>query len=364
MTLRIMEKNVIATESEIEVKDIYEKLTARKLAFIFGGIAGIIVLSILACSVGAAHISFAEVAKVIFAKLTGLNFAVRKVADTVVWQVRFPRVLLAIVAGAGLAISGAGIQGITRNPLASPFTMGISAGAALGAAVAIVLGWSIVGMGKFFIAGNSFLFALFSAFLVLGVSKLRGTAEETLILAGIAIMYIITAIVSFLQFIAGKEKLQGLIHWLFGSLANANWDKLFFVSIFVFLGSFFLFRYSWDLNAMISGEEVAKGLGVNTERVKNVVLILCSFITAGVICFTGIIGFVCLMSPHIARMYIGADHRFLLPSSCIVGAFLLLGADTLGRTLLSSSEIPVGIIVAFLGGPFFLYLLLTKQRGF
>ena len=115
---------------------------------------------------------------------------------------------------------------------------------------------------------------------------------------------------------------------------------------------------------MISGEEVAKGLGVNTERVKNVVLILCSFITAGVICFTGIIGFVCLMSPHIARMYIGADHRFLLPSSCIVGAFLLLGADTLGRTLLSSSEIPVGIIVAFLGGPFFLYLLLTKQRGF
>jgi len=351
-------------EKEIEVKDIYKKLTVRKFIFIFGGIVGIIALSILACSVGAANISFFEVAKVIFAKLTGLNLAVRKVADTVVWKVRFPRVLLAIVAGAGLAVSGAGIQGITRNSLASPFTMGISAGAALGAAVAIVLGWSIVGVGRFFIAGNSFLFALFSAFLVLGISKLRGTTEETIILGGIAMMYIITAIISFLQFIAGKEELQGLVHWLFGSFANASWNRLLFVSVFVFLGSFFLFRYSWDLNAMIGGEEVAKGLGVNTERVKSRVLILCSFITAGVICFTGIIGFVCLMSPHIARMCIGEDHRFLLPGSCIVGAFLLLGADTIGRTLLGSSEIPVGIIVAFLGGPFFLYLLLTKQRGF
>jgi len=154
----------VVMEKEIEAKDIYERLTARKLAFIFGGIGGIIVLSIFACSVGAAHISFVEVTKIIFAKLTGLNFGVRKVADTVVWKVRFPRILLAIVAGAGLAISGAGIQGITRNPLASPFTMGISAGAALGAAIAIVLGWSIVGMGKFFIAGNAFLFALLSAF--------------------------------------------------------------------------------------------------------------------------------------------------------------------------------------------------------
>lgn len=228
-------------EKEIEVKDIYEKLTLRKFIFIFGGIVGIITLSILACSVGAANISFFEVAKVIFAKLTGLNLAVRKVADTVVWKVRLPRVLLAIVAGAGLAVSGAGIQGITRNPLASPFTMGISAGAALGAAVAIVLGWSIVGVGRFFIAGNSFLFALFSAFLVLGISKLRGTTEETLILAGIAIMYIITAIISFLQFIAGKEELQGLVHWLFGSLANASWDRLIFCVCFCLFRFFFSF---------------------------------------------------------------------------------------------------------------------------
>jgi len=177
-------------------------------------------------------------------------------------------------------------------------------------------------------------------------------------------MYIITAMVSFLQFVAGKEELQGLVHWLFGSLGNASWDRLLFVSISVFWGSFFLFRYSWDLNAMIGGEEVAKGLGVNIEKVKSRVLILCSFITAGVICFTGIIGFVCLMSPHIARICIGADHRFLLPSSCIVGAFLLLGADTIGRTLLGPSEIPAGIIVAFLGGPFFLYLLLATRREF
>ena len=351
-------------ERAVEVKALYEKFTARKFAFIFGGIAALAGLSILACSLGAAHIGAGEVAKAIAARIFHLDLEVSRLAETIVWQLRLPRILTAVVAGAGLAIAGAGMQGITRNPLVSPFTVGISSAAALGAAIAIVLGASIAGAGKFFIVANAFLFAMITAFVVLGISKLRGTTAETLILAGIAIMYIISATTSFLQYIARKEELHALVHWMFGSLTVASWDRLLIISALTFSLIPLLLRYSWDLNAISAGDEVARSLGVNTGRMRNMVMILCSLITAGIICFTGIIGFICLMSPHIARMAIGGDHRFLLPASSVVGALLLLGADTLGRTVIAPTEIPVGIVVAFLGGPFFLYLLMTRRKEY
>ena len=348
-----------------ELKGFYERLTARKILFILLGIGVLIFLSVLACSLGAAHLGIGEVARAIGARIFPfIHFEVSRLADMVVWQLRLPRILMAIVAGAGLALSGAAMQGITRNPLVSPFTIGVSSAAALGAAVAIILGISIAGAGKFFIVANAFVFALGVAFLVMGISRLRGTRAETLILAGIAIMYIISAMTSFLQYLAEKEELHALVHWMFGSLAVASWDRLLIITILTLAVIPILLKYAWDLNAIAAGDEVAKSLGVNTGRTRNIVLILATFITAGIICFTGIIGFICLMSPHIARLLIGGDHRFLFPASSIVGGILLLGADTLGRVIIAPTEIPVGIVVAFLGGPFFLYLLMTRRREF
>jgi len=347
-----------------EVKGKYEKATGRKLLFLFFGLVIMAMLSLLACSQGAAHIGFGEVVKVITSHLPFVHLEVSNLADMVVWGLRLPRVLLAIVAGAGLAISGAAMQGITRNPLVSPFTIGVSSAAALGAAVAIVLGASIAGSGRFFLVANAFVFALGAAFLAMGISRLRGTTAETLILAGIAIMYMISAITSFLQYVANKEELHALVHWMFGSLAVASWDRLFIVTILSLAAIPLLLKYSWDLNAIAAGDEVAKSLGVSTVRVRNIALLLATFITAGIICFTGIIGFICLISPHITRLIIGGDHRFLLPGSCLVGGILLLGADTLGRVAIAPTEIPVGIVVALLGGPFFLYLLLTRRREY
>lgn len=359
----IWERNKMAERAE-EIRELYEKTTARKFIFIFLGLAATVALALFACTQGAAHIGIGEVTQAIASRLPFTDFEVSRLANIVVWQLRLPRILLGIVAGAGLALSGAAMQGITRNPLVSPFTIGVSAAAALGAAIAIILGASFVGPGSFFIVVNAFVFSLGVTFLVMGISRLRGTTGETLILAGIAIMYIIMATTQFLQYLAEKEELHALVHWMFGTLSVATWNTLLIVTILTFATLPLLFKYSWDLNAMGAGEEVAKSLGVNTGRMRNVVMALAALITAGIICFTGIIGFVCLMSPHITRALIGADHRFVFPGCCIAGAFLLLASDTLGRTIIAPTTIPVGIVIAFLGGPFFLYLLLTRRREY
>lgn len=167
-----------------------------------------------------------------------------------------------------------------------------------------------------------------------------------------------------LQYIATEHELQGVVFWLFGSLSSATWKDLFIVSITFLICFPFLMKYSWDLNAMATGDEVAISLGIDAGRVRMMIMLLSSLITATIICFTGIIGFVCLVAPHITRMIIGSDHRFLIPFASIVGAILLLVADTVGRTVLSPAELPVGIVTAFIGVPLFLYLLMTKRRQY
>jgi iron complex transport system permease protein len=271
---------------------------------------------------------------------------------------------MGMVAGAGLAISGTTMQGIMRNPLVSPFTIGISSAAAFGASIAIVLGAGMVGSEKYLVITNAFIFALLAAFLVYGLASMRRMRPETLILAGIATMYFFSAATSALQYIATQEELHAVVHWLFGSLTGASWENILVVLIIFFCCLPFLIKYSWDLNAMIAGDEVATTLGVNIRKVRAICMALATLITAGVICFTGIIGFVCLVAPHITRMIIGPDHRFLLPSSCIVGGLLLLGADTIGRTAFQPVTIPVGIVISFVGIPFFVYLLLTRREYF
>ncbi|MDR1155420.1 MAG: iron ABC transporter permease [Bacteroidales bacterium] len=292
-----------------------------------------------------------------------LNIRASEFAHTVFVALRLPRILMAVAGGIGFAVSGSAMQGILRNPLVSPFTIGISSAAGFGAASAIVLNMGVIGSADWFVVTNSFLFAMLAAFLVYGIAKFKGVHAGTIILSGIAIMYFFSAFTSLLQYIAADNQLKGVVHWMFGNLAVSSYQNIIVVCAVLLLCVPVIVKQSWSLNALADGDETAISLGVNPRRLRVMILILSSAITAIIICFTGIIGFICLVAPHISRLLIGNDHRFLIPFSALVGALLLLAADTAGRTVISPVEIPVGIVTSFIGVPLFLWLLLRKKTG-
>lgn len=349
-----------------EITEIYSKFTAKKMVFITASLAVLGVIVLLATSVGAANLSVHDVFNVIVAKVFPfIGVESKHIANTIIWKIRLPRVVMGVVAGAGLAISGAVMQGVMRNPLVSPYTLGVSSAAAFGASLAIVLGFGLVGGVQYGVITNAFIFALLCAFLVYGLAKIRGVTPEAVILAGIALMYFFSALTATMQFIATEEQLAAVVHWMFGSLTGSNWEEILTVTVILLFCLPLLMRYAWDLNAMASaGDEVSKSLGVNTSRVRIVSLVLASLITAGIICFTGIIGFIGLVAPHITRFVIGGDHRFLLPCSCLIGAILLVAADIAGRMILAPAVIPVGIVISYIGVPLFLYLLMRKREEY
>jgi len=349
-----------------EAKELYSKFTTRKIVFILAGLGSLAAFTLFTVTIGSAGLSLSDVAHALFARIFPFsNIESTHLADVVVWKLRLPRIVMAVVGGAGLAVSGAIMQGVTRNPLVSPFTVGVSSAAAFGASIAIVLGFGLIGGESYIVMTNAFVFASIAAFLVYGLARIRGVTGETLVLAGIALMFLFSALTSLLQYFASEEQLQAVVQWMFGSLSGASWENIVTASILLFLCLPFLMKYSWDLNAIASGgDEIAKSLGVNAPRVRVICLILAALITAGIICFTGVIGFVCLVSPHIARLLIGADHRFLLPCSAVLGALLLLVADTVGRNIISPVTIPVGIVTSLIGVPFFVYLLMTRRKEY
>ncbi|WP_246187513.1 FecCD family ABC transporter permease [Neomoorella glycerini] len=319
--------------------------------------------------VGTAFLTIGEVGQVIANKLILSSPAsFNSLADTVVMQLRLPRILLAIVTGISLAGAGAVMQGILRNPLVDPYTLGLSGGAAFGAALAIVLGTSILGpafsvAGKYVIAANAFIFGTITMILVYGIAQIKGIAPETLVLGGVALGYLFAAGVSALKYLAAPEVLKDLVVWLMGGMWGASWDQVRLLFPLVLLCLAVLLRYSWDINTLVAGEEIAVSLGVKVNRLRLICLTASTLAASATVAFTGIIGFIGLVAPHICRMLIGNDHRFLIPSSCLLGAVLLLVADTLARTIMAPIEIPVGIITSLIGAPFFMYLLVKRKRG-
>lgn len=356
----------MTTKSEvIDARVAYTKLTSRKVLFIVVGVILLVLLVLVATSLGSAGLGIGEVASTIADRIFPfLNLNISTKFEAIVWDIRLPRIIMAIIAGGGLAVSGTAMQGIMRNPLVSPFTIGISSAAGFGASVAIVLGAGIIGISKYLIVSNAFFFAILAAFLVYTLARIRGMRPETVILAGIALNYFFSAGTSILQYIATEEEVHSVVHWVFGTLTGVTWENILLVTILIAVCLPILIRYSWDLNAMVAGDDLATTLGVNTKRVRTICMVLSTLVTAGIICFTGIIGFVGLVAPHITRMIIGADHRYLLPCSCILGGILLLGADTIGRTAFQPTIIPVGIVVAVVGVPFFVFLILKTRKEY
>ena len=293
---------------------------------------------------------------------------------SILLNIRLPRVLMAIFAGAALATAGTLMQGCLGNPLVSPLTLGVASGASLGAALAIILGFSVIDIGfgenywlsdwfpNTILVLNTFIFSLIVVFIVIKLGELRGVSAESYILVGIAITFINGAIVESLVYFATPQQLAQLTHWSFGSVRRPALETVLFVGVILTLIYPRLIKYSWDLNTLaIGGDDFAISTGVDPSKLRKKILIISAFATSIIIAFTGLIGFVGLAAPHIARLIIGNDYRKLVPSSALIGALLVLIADTVGGTLFSPVVLPVGIMLSILGGPFFLYLLLNRR---
>lgn len=334
----------------------------------------IIILSILLifciglfATIGTANIKVGDTFKIIFSRLPyiGDMIDVSGISDsykTIILNIRLPRVLLGVLVGASLASAGTAFQGMFKNPMADPYVIGISSGAALGASIAIISGIEINFLGISSTSLFAFLGSIITVFTVYFISKVKGKVPATtLLLSGIALGQFFTAIMSFLMVLYTKD-MEKIIFWTLGSFSGKGWEPLIRITIPTIISIIFLNFFARDLNIILTGEESARSLGVEVEKVKIYILILSSFMTSMVVSVSGIIGFVGLIIPHIVRLMVGPDHRILMPASALVGGIFMIFTDTIARTIISPTEIPVGIITALFGGPFFIYLLRKKKR--
>jgi iron complex transport system permease protein len=343
------------------------KFTFRRWLFwmivLLTGLAGV---GIVAVSLGAVSIPLPQTWKIIahsfFPFSGGADFTASE--SSIILEVRVPRVISGMLVGASLAIAGAVLQALLRNPLADPFVLGISSGAAVGAVLAILLGFGTTLLGSYAIPGAAFAGSLLTLFLVYAVARVESRIPtQTMLLAGVIVSSFFSAVIMFLISFTSDERLHDVIFWLMGNLEYISSRALAVIFSLLLGGSIVLFSLARDLNIMSLGEETASELGVEVERVKKIAFIFASLIVGAVVSMSGLIGFVGLVVPHIVRMIWGPDHRFLLPASALVGAMLLVLADTVARTVMAPAEIPVGVVTAMGGAPFFIYLLRKKAQG-
>lgn len=279
-------------------------------------------------------------------------------ADVVVWNIRLPRIVAAVVCGWGLSLAGLSIQSLLKNPLASPSTLGISQGAAFGAAFSVV----VLGAEVLSVTIAAFAGAMGATAVILILGRLKRLTPEAVILAGVALSSLFASATILVQYVATETQLAVVVFWTFGDVARSSWREIMLTAAAVAPVSVFFLLRRWDLNALDSGAETAKALGVNVEGLRLQGMAAAALMAALVTAFHGVIAFVGLVAPHMARRLVGADHRLLIPFSAVLGALLILAADTAGRILVGSGSLPVGVITAFMGAPMFLYLLIRGYR--
>lgn len=309
-----------------------------------------------AISIGTVTVPFGQVWSVVLHHVSGHGTTGDPATDQIVWTFRTPRVVLAAVVGAGLAVSGGVLQTLVANPLADPTVLGFSSGASVGAVLVITLGGAAAGgVG---VAGAAFVGALAAGALVFALGQRAGRLAPTrLVLSGVAVGNVLLAATGFLQLQATPTELRTVMFWMLGSVAGAQWSQLPTVTAVVAAGTALLALLGRRMNALLAGDESARAMGVEADRLRTVLLVICALLTGSAIAVAGGIGFVGLMIPHLVRLTTGADHRRLLPLSALLGAVYLVVVDLLSRTLDSPNELPLGILTALLGAPFFLWLL-------
>jgi len=348
----------------------YKGVLRQKTMFFFALLALLGILAVYAIAAGTYDLSPLKVIR----SLLGYE---KGAADIVIWNIRMPRIVAAIVAGWGLAISGVAMQCLLRNPLGSPFTLGISHGAAFGAALAIV----VLGGGAtqssvlrttasnlifveniFSVTFFAFLGAMAATLVILALSRMKRLSPGSIILAGVALSSLFVSGTILIQYFATEVEIATIVFWTFGDVSRSSWKEIGVMTAASAGVTVYFVLNRWRLNALSSGEDVAKGIGVDVERVRLWGMLMAALIAALVTAFHGVIAFLGLLAPHIARRMVGADHRLLIPFASIVGALLLLLADTAGRILIGSGTLPVGVLTSFMGAPLFLYLL-TRGYG-
>lgn len=284
-------------------------------------------------------------------------------ALSIVWQVRLPQACLAVLVGMALSLAGAEMQTILNNPLASPFTLGVSSAAAFGAALAIIVGAGLPGISQnWIVPANAFVFSAASVILLQAVARIRGSGIDTLVLCGIALFFTFNALTALLQFVASQQALQQLVFWIMGSLARADWPKVQVLAIVVAIIAPLSFAASWQLTVLRLGEDRARSSGINVGRLRFMSLLRVSLLTAAAMAFVGTIGFVGLAGPHIARLLVGEDHRFFLPASAMTGAAIMALASIASKAILPGVLIPIGIVTALIGLPVFFSLILRPRK--
>ena len=354
----------MTTENET-VDSKYAKFVNKKILFIIVSTLLLLVFIVVSTTIGSAKISFVEVLKAIFGKGTETN-------EQIVWNIRLPRVLSAVLAGIALAVVGTAMQSILRNPLGSPFTLGLSNAAAFGAAFAVV----ILGAGSvhssssdavllnnpYIVTISAFFWCAIATVAVLIVLKVKESNPQTMILMGIIMGSLFGAGTTALEYFADDVQLASIIFWTFGDLGRSDWESFLIMCVIIVPSVLYFVKNSWHYSALNSGDETAQSLGVNANRLRIGGMLVASLMTSTVVPFFGIIAFIGLVVPHIVRFFVGNDERFLIPANVSFGALFLLVSDTVARTIIAPIVLTVGILTSFLGAPLFLYLLI-KGRG-
>lgn len=345
-----------------EMVEKYRLYTLKKILFIVMCIIAVVVVIGYAATIGSSDISAIDVYRDIWYHFID-PIKCDETIDWAVFDIRLPRIIGGLIVGSCLGVAGAAMQSMMKNPLADPYTTGISSGASFGATLAIGLGITVTGSaGSLGLILTAFFFSLVPAAVIILVSSLRNTSAATMILAGIAVMYLFNACTTLIKLGISDESLSAVFQWSVGDLSQVTWSNCAIMCLFTLAGTAILMAMSKKLNILITGDKNATALGLNAHRLRIALLIIISLMAASVVCFTGIIGFIGLVAPHIVRIFLGSDNRYLIPASAAFGAVLLMVADLVSRVVIAPTFLPVGVITAFIGCPMFLYLLIKQRR--
>ncbi|RCS41319.1 iron ABC transporter permease [Bremerella cremea] len=349
-----------STESAASSGQGYRRRSAVRVAILGAVFAGVVFVALLDMVLGPANLTWSEMWSTVWHPA-----ASDPIHRTILWSFRLPTMLLAISVGAALGVAGAEMQTILNNPLASPFTLGISAAASFGAAIVLVGGASTMAWGgAWLVPISAFVFTLLCALAIYFIGRRNGASTDTIVVGGVALHFLFSSGVAFLQFVAAEDALQAIVFWIFGSLQGANWTNVAIVSAVLLVVCLVLSRNAWQLTALRLGDEHAQSLGVNVAQVRLQTLVLVSIVTATAVCFTGTIGFVGLVAPHVARSLVGEDQRFFMPLSGLLGAILVCAADVISKSLVPETTFPIGIVTAAIGAPCLAFIALAMRRAY
>ncbi|MEX5665812.1 iron ABC transporter permease [Pseudomonas neuropathica] len=340
-------------------RETYRRLVLRKRLILAGLVVLLLCSVLLDLALGPASYSFSEVLGALFSP-DSASPQVR----VVMWDIRLPVALMAVAVGAALSLAGAQMQTILNNPLASPFTLGISAAASFGAALGLAFGVALFPLAaQFMVPLNAFIMAMLSALLIHFLSMRRGVTAETIVLLGIALVFTFNALLALVQFFATEQAVAAVVFWTMGSLTKATWPKLGVICLVILITLPIFAKRAWALTALRLGEDKAASFGINVRSLRFQTLIMVSLLASFPVAFVGTIGFIGLVGPHIARMLIGEDQRFFLPASLLTGSLILSASSVVSKTLIPGAIFPIGVVTSLIGVPFFISLILGGKKN-